>query len=140
LQIYLDNTGLVEAQNGTLQLTGGSSLGGVFQADTNAAIDFSGVNYTNSTAVNLTGQGAFQLTGGTLVLVTNPIPNLQLSGGTVLLAQTFQGGTITNLALTGAALGGTNTVTGVLTLNGSVTTGALTIATNGLLNIQGGTV
>jgi len=83
-------------------------------------------------------------------------PNLQLTGGTVVLDPSFQGGTITNLTLNGSTLSGTNTVSGSLALNGDsvnrnadgagggvCTVGgttfspasALEIATNGVLNI-----
>ena len=54
----------------------------------------------------------FQFTGGTLTLLNDAIPNLQMLGGTLVLGPAIQGGNITNLTLTGITLTGTNTVAG----------------------------
>ena len=52
----------------------------------------------------LSGPGAIQFTGGSLALLNNVIPNLQITGGIVGLGTNFQGGSITNLTLSGATL------------------------------------
>ncbi|MGA2541554.1 MAG: Ig-like domain-containing protein, partial [Verrucomicrobiota bacterium] len=161
IYVNLINTGVVVAQSGTLVFdpyyygqTG--VLGGTFLAASGATLEFQqGGNLTGSFTsaaggqIELTsgtftpgptlvfnGPGANTMTGGTITLTNTTIPNLQLAGGTVLLAPTFQGGTITSLALNGASIEGTNTVTGVLSLSGNVE-GPLTVASNATLNLGG---
>ena len=81
----------------------------------------------------------FQFTGGTLTLLNDAIPNLQMLGGTLVLGPAFQGGSITNLTLTGMTLTGTNTVAGngVMNWSGGAVAGSLTVASNAVLNIGG---
>ena len=76
------------------------------------------------------------MSAGTIALTNGFIPNLQLTGGTALLEPGFEGGTITNLTLKGASVGGTNTVAGVLNLTGNVA-GPLTVLSNATLNLAG---
>ena len=140
--IYLpiNNTGSVTALQGTLLFYGGGPLAGTFTAGTGATIEFGSGGFTNSVPVSINGPGTVQLTGGTLTLLTDIITNLPLTGGTVNLGPAFQGGVITNLTIDGATLAGTNTVTGVFNWNnGTIAGGPLTIATNGVLNINGNT-
>src|ERR1017187_7705929 len=92
----LNNTGLVEADAGTLALETGGIIDGQYQAVAGATILFSG-SFTSGSAPLLTGPGAFLFTGGTLTLLSDLIPNLQLLGGTLALGPAFQGGSITNL-------------------------------------------
>jgi hypothetical protein len=118
LNVFLDNSGTVQAQTGTIYISTGSNLGGTFQANSGAAINFNGGTYTLSSPPNFQGPGAVQFTGG----------NLTLNAFT---------GTFT---LNGIALVGQNTVaaTGTINLNGtSLSAGAsLTVANNAVLNIQ----
>ena len=134
----LQNSGLVEAQTGTIQFNDGGNLGGTFIADTNTAIILNG-NYSSGPAVSLSGAGSFYFNGGTLTLLTNVTPNLQLTGGTVVLDPSFQGGTITNLTLNGSTLSGTNTVSGSLALNGDSVNGMLTVLAGGVCTVGGTT-
>ncbi len=152
--IAVTNTGTVEATNGTLNFNNGGSIGGVYSAGAGTAINFSGGNFTAS-AATISGLGTVEQTGGTLTLLSNIIPNLQLNGGTVVLAPTFQGGVITNLTLLTSTLSGTNTVTGTLTCGGGFSgpllveagatmnwtggtaSGPLTVTSNAMLNISG---
>src|ERR1019366_2416791 len=119
--VFLDNSGMVQAQTGTIYVSSGGNLGGTFQADSGAAINFNGGTYTLSSPPNFQGPGAVQFTGG----------NLTLNAFT---------GTFT---LNGIALVGQNTVaaTGTINLNGtSLSAGAsLAIASNAVLNIQAAT-
>jgi hypothetical protein len=134
------NSGSVTGLQGTLTFGGGGILAGTFTAASNATISFAGGNFTNSGPVSINGPGLIQLYGGTLWLLTDVISNLFLSGGTVNLGPTFQGGTITNFTLSGATLAGTNTVTGTFNWNnGTIAGGPLTIASNGVMNINGST-
>jgi Bacterial Ig domain/Protein of unknown function (DUF642) len=159
LEPIFNNTGSVVVQSGTLIFNGydaNASLGGAFLAETGATINFSGGgdlsgNFTAATGANINltggvftpaptlnfnGAGTNQLTGGTLTLTNAFIPNLQMNGGTALLAPSFQGGFITNLTFNGPSIGGTNIVTGVLNLFGNVS-GPLTILSNATLNLSG---
>jgi hypothetical protein len=136
IQPYLDNTGTVQAQTGTVEVYEGSGMLGAFEASSNAAIVFNGT-YTVWPGVNLSGPGSFQFVGGSLTILTNPLPNLQLTGGTVYLDASFEGGAITNLSLNGALLAATNTVTGQLSLNGGGVSGNLTIGPGGVATVYG---
>ncbi len=137
ISIPLYNSGGVTALQGTLSFSGGGPLTGTFTAAGGAAITFSGGNFSNSVPVSINGPGAVQLTGGNLLLLTDVIPKLGLTGGTVTPGPAFQGGAITNLTIAGATLAGTNTVTGTFNwLNGSISAGSLTVASNGLMNIS----
>ncbi len=116
--VFLDNSGTVEAQSGAIYFALGSNLGGIFQADTGAAIAFNGGNFTLSSPPNFQGSGTVQLTTGNLTL------------------NQFTG----TLTLDGIGLVGQNTVAaaGTINLNGSnLGAGAsLTVLTNGVLNIN----
>ncbi len=61
-----------------------------------------------------------------------------MAGGNLILGADFQGGTITNLTLSGATLVSTNIVTGAFNWNAGTLAAPLTIATNGLLTLSGG--
>jgi hypothetical protein len=157
--VALNNSGIVEVQTGTIQfggggtfggqfniiagaalnLSGGGTITGTFNAALGATVTFSGGSFGVIPTSSLAGQGAYRMTGGQVTLVER-IPNLQLQGGTVSLAAGFQGGTITNLAITGAILAGTNRVTGTLIFSNGQIHGPLTVAEGGLLEWIAGTV
>ncbi|HEV2327686.1 MAG TPA: hypothetical protein VGY56_02730 [Verrucomicrobiae bacterium] len=143
IYISLVNSGSVTALQGTFNFYGSGLLAGTFTAGAGTAIDFGAGgngNFTNSVPVSINGPGTVQLTGGTLTLLKDVIPNLGLTGGTVDLGPAFQGGTITNLTIDGATLTGTNIVTGAFNWdNGTISGGPLTIAKNAVLNINGNT-
>jgi Bacterial Ig domain/Protein of unknown function (DUF642)/Divergent InlB B-repeat domain len=151
------NNGLIDVQSGTLTVSGGGSFGGTFQAATGTTVNFSNGGYLNGTyapatnasfnltggsfsygpALSFNGAGTSSFTGGNITLTNAPIPNLQLTGGTVALGANFENGSITNLTLNGSTLSGTNTVTGTLNwVSGSIS-GVLTVATNGVVNLTG---
>jgi hypothetical protein len=84
-------------------------LTGTYYAAAGATNQFAatndGVNYATAGApLVLAGPGQFQFTSGGLYLPTNVIPNLSLWGGQLKLGAGFQGGAITNLALSGVTL------------------------------------
>ena len=132
--LYLDNTGAVEAQNGTIAFSGGSDFGGSFQADTNAAIYFDGGSETINGPPNFEGSGTVEITGGSVTLA-GPLANWDVNGGTVSgLGQVS--GTINFYS---GNIAGANSVNGVLNwYGGQLDSGAeLTVLTNAVMNIEG---
>src|SRR5262249_48736803 len=111
--IPMFNSGTVTGLEGTMNVSGGGTLDGIFSAGSGAVINFTGGNFTNSGPVSMNGPGIVRLLGATLYLLTDTIPNFPLASGTVYPGPAFQGGTITNLTINGATLAGTNTVTGI---------------------------
>ncbi len=71
-----------------------------------------------------------------MTLNTNIIPNLQLTGGTIVTGSNFQGGSVTNLTLNGLNAGSSNYVTGQLTVYGNIN-GPVTVASNASLTWSG---
>ena len=154
----LVNSGLVEVRSGTLEPNGGGQLDGVFNVAAGARLDLAGGPFTYSPPGNWTGAGEYRLVDGSLTL-DRVIPNLELLGGALSLAPTFQGGAITNftlshatlttglpitgmLALEGnAVLNTTNTVTGTLVVtNGATVSGGLVVANGAQLEFGGGAI
>ena len=136
-EIPLFNSGTVTCLQGTLGLGGGGPLTGAFTTAASANINFYQNNFTNFVPISISGPGTVQLAGGTLLLQSNAIPGLLLAGGTVYLGPAFEGGSITNLTISGATLSGTNTVTGTFNWNnGTIAGGSMTIATNGVMNMD----
>ena len=132
--------GVFQAANGTaLKFNAGGVLSGSFTAGFGAGIGFDGGTFSEVPSVAFGGAGTVAFNGGTLTLLSNTNPNLQLNGGTLNLPAGFQGGVITNLTVAGVTLTGTNTVTGVLNLNGGAS-GPLVVASGGVVNWSGGTL
>ena len=140
LSVFLDNTGIVQARSGTLQLNAGGALGGRLLAGAGTAIHLAGGAFAAGTAGNWEGPGAIRLAGGSLTLAGGGVERLQLAGGTVWVAPSFQGGSITNLVLSGATLGGTNRVRGVLTLHNSTLSGSLSVLDGGVCHATNATL
>ncbi len=133
--------GVVEAQTGTLQINGGLAnvLGGVFTNTTPANFNLINGTWTDAGGI-FSGTGTNLFSSGTFNLRTNVPPGLRFVGGDVWVTgtNTFQNaGAITNLAIDGAALRGTNTVTGTLNFTSGSIPEKLTIATNGQLVVSG---
>ncbi len=139
ISVALDNAGTVAANQGMLNFEGGGTMEGAFSAASGAEINFSGGAFRYGTPPTLTGPGTIEFTGGTLTLLDNTIPNLQMTGGTVSLGANFQGGAITNLTLGAVALAGNYTVSGLLNCGGGVS-GALQVLSGGTFNWSGGTI
>ena len=149
-------SGLFTAATGTaLNFNGGGSLTGTFTAASGATLSLKGGSFTYAPSLLFNGAGVNQMTGGSITLLNDVIPNLQLVGGTVSLSPAFQGGSITNLSLNGPTLAGNYTVSGTLNCGGGASgsllvaggatlnwtagalSGALTVASNGVLNLSG---
>ncbi len=137
IYIPVDNLGAVSGLAGTLSFYDGGTIAGSYSAASGAVVGFAGGSFSNATPVALSGPGAIQFSGGSLSLVNDIIPGLQLTGGTVALAPGFQGGVITNLTLSGSTLSGTNTVTGTMNWASGTVAGPLTVAGSGVLNLLG---
>jgi hypothetical protein len=130
------NSGVVTVAQGTLNFQNGGPIAGSFSAASGAAIAFGSGSFIGAGAV-ASGPGVVRFSGGNLLLVSNVIPNLALTGGTVSLGNGFQGGSITNLTLAGSTLSGSNTVSGTFNWSGGTLAGPLTVGGSGVLNISG---
>jgi len=131
-------SGIVDVTVGTIQLAPyyTNVLTGTFNATSPGILNFVGP-CTDGGAI-LTGSGAIKFTSSILLLRTNLVAGLNLTGGDVYIAgtTTFQNaGAITNLTLNGSNLRGTNRLTGTLTFNAGNLDGKLTIETNGVMNL-----
>ena len=153
-----DNSGTVEVQSGSLRIGVSTYLGGTFLAQSGTTLNFTGGGtldgtFTAAAAATITltdgsfgtgpnvqfgGDGTNSLAGAS-VTVDDLIPNLELLRGTLGLSPLFQGGSLTNftLAWPGIQLTAEAQITGTFTwLDGSIA-GSFTVASNGVLNIQG---
>ena len=135
--IFFANTGSVNALTGTINFDCNCFMDGTFASSTGAQILFSAGTFTYGPAVNMIGAGPDEMTGGAILLTNNPIPNFLLNGGTVTLGPLFQGGTITNLILTGGTLSGSNTLTGVMHWQSGQIAGVFNVASSGTLYLDG---
>ncbi len=136
-------SGNYDAAAGTLVLTifqtnspaGTYPLAGTFNAGAGATIQIgvTGDFITNaspfilSTPLVLGGSGRYQFTSGLLLLTTNTIPKLELTGGTLQLGAGFQGGAITNLTLNGIGMAVTLPLNGKLVATNSTVGGNFTV-------------
>jgi len=129
--VFMDNSGTVQAQTGTIFFSGGANLGGSFQANSGAAINFNGGTYALSSPPNFQGPGAVQFTGGDITL--NAFTGTYTLNGSTLVGQS----TIASngiISLSGSSLGAGATLT-VLT-NGVLNFPA-TVSLSGVLTNQG---
>ena len=133
----LNNTGMVDVESGTLAFENGGGVGGQLSTASGAGINLASGNFVQAGSPLFGGGGQNQFTGSTLTLASDRIAGLALNGGILVLMPVFQGGSITNLTLSGSTLASTNTVSGVLNWTAGGIAGALTVATNGVLNISG---
>ncbi len=138
--ITLENLGLIECQSGVFQVYGNATLAGQLAATAaGSRLELLGGTWTQLAADQpvVSGAGSVRFTSGILRLL-GAIDNLQLTGGTTVLLPGFQGGAITNLVLEGAALSGTNVVTGLLRWRDGSINGVLTVEATGSIIIEGG--
>ena len=153
---FFNTRGTVECQSGVLRLDHGLRLDGLFQAGPGAVVQFASGTFDYVPQSRLSGAGQYRLTGGVMQGLNDYLPNLLLSGGTVYLSPDYQtNGVIRRLDVNGAALGGSNRVSGLLNMFGNVNGplvinpegvvnfgagalyGRIVVSSNGLLNIQG---
>jgi hypothetical protein len=142
--VALDNSGTMNIQAGTLEVTAGgtNSATGIFTAQAPATINFSRATITSrngflfSDGSQLTGTGTVNLVSGTNTLTgTISIQNLNLTGGTNTLSGPISA---PNLNLTGGTLAGTQTITGAFNWSGGNmnSAGTTTIASGSTLTIS----
>jgi len=141
---YFINGGTVTKVTGT----GSSSivsaqgiLAGIYNAAAGTIVQFSGGSSTTpiqeDPGLVLNGPGQYKFTGGLLLLTASPNPNLQLTGGSLLLGPGFQGGSISNLVLDGINLTNTLTLTGTLIVTNGSVNGMIVVSNGAVLNVNG---
>jgi uncharacterized repeat protein (TIGR01451 family) len=123
--IGFTNSGTVDVQSGTLNLTSGGTSTGIFNATSTGRFLFNGSGYTLGAGATLTGPGNFEINGGQLNVVATGVTadHLTMNGGVV--------------NVTGSIA---TTASGVVDWSAdAVLTGAgsMTIASGGTLNISG---
>ena len=148
--VMFNNTGTVNAESGTLVLSGGGTETGTFAVSTGATIDFESAITLNGTSS--TGLGQIQLVSNTLTVNTSASfgSAFTQSGGTLTGTGTV---TVTGSASLGSAGGyvlengsGTTDLQGTSTLNGSTSgfylalDGGRVLQNDGTFNWMGGPI
>lgn len=136
------NSGVVDAESGTIQFSVGGNIGGTYNTAAAASIQFVGGTFNETDPVSITGSGVCKQNGATVVL-NDRIAEFVLASGNVVLSPTFEGtGAIQSLQLDGATLTGTNNVTGTLGISGGALGpgSVLTINAGGTLDFNGAAV
>ncbi len=124
------------APGGAITFDGGGQFSGVFSNELGGVIDLHSGAFTNLPGVVYAGAGSNVLSGGTMTLDTDVIPNLAINGlATVTLGPNFQGGSITNLTV-GAYIANSNTVSGVLTMTGGGFEDKMTVLPGAVINLS----
>lgn len=144
----LTNLGMIGTLPGTGSLRIGTfnglgSLFGTYSAAAGTTIQFASTSSPGTSAgtpLVLGGAGQYLFASGTLTLMTNVIPGLEMTNGNLVLGPGFQGGAITNLALDGISLSNNLPIVGTLNMtNGTLTT--ITTLSNGtMLTLNGVTM
>ena len=139
--VFLDNTGSVQAQTGTIFVSAGVNLGGSFQANSGAAITFNSGTYTLSSPPNFQGPGTVQLSAGSSVTLNAFTGNYSLNGATLVGQNTIASNGIISLNGSDLGAGATLTVLSNGVLNFPATVSLSGVVTNqGTINWLGGTV
>ncbi len=135
--VALDNTGTVEALTGTIQIAGGGTSSGTFNASGGFISFNSSVTLNNPTTFESSGAGAVQLVGGSVTAnAALTIDNtFNWNGGTI-------GGTGTTIASGATANIGTTSNNATLsgTLNNSGTIHQTVGSSGGTVSFSGGTL
>ena len=108
IEITFNNSGTLQANAGTIGLTSGGALGGLFVAETNAASDFEAGNFTlNGAAPAASGTGVVQFTGTpAFITCVGPMTGvLNCAGATFAGPLTIAGGSTLNISDSVAVLG-----------------------------------
>jgi hypothetical protein len=112
-----NNNGLVNVQTGSLSFANGFASSGTFDVAGGAAVQLTGGTFNFNPGHTFTGTGFYGVPSGGNATINGPIIN-------------------TNFQLTGS-LTITNELSGTLWWNGGQLYGALTVATNGVVNLVG---
>ena len=120
-----NNSGTVDVQSGTLNLTSGGTSTAIFNTGSAGRLLFNGTAYTLSGAATLTGPGNFEMNGG----------QVNVTGSAISVAHLTMNGGLLNV--TGAI---STTSTGVVDWSNDSTlagAGSMTIASSATMNITG---
>ena len=121
MEVAFNNTGVVNVDAGTMQLTGGGTSDGDFDLDAGATLDLNnGIHNLN--ASTFSGAGTLQISGSTSFNFVN------LNGGTIDSAVLISGGNLQ---------GANHTITGPATWTGGTIQGAATTQFDNTLAISG---
>ena len=115
-------------------------LNGTYNAAANTIIQFVAIASPGTSAGSplvLGGTGQYRFNSGLLTLPLNPIPDVVMTGGSLLLGPGFQGGSITNLVLDGINLTNTLTLTGTLIVTNGSVNGMIMVSNGAVLNVNG---
>ena len=153
LEPVFNNTGVVQVQSGTLDLTGGGTSSGSFDAASGTTLDFGSGTHTLNTGATFTGAGPSRVVGGTATVNgATTAANFAQSGGTLngtdtlTISGTFNwtGGTMSGSGTTSIASGGTLTFSGSSTKTLSVRTvdnaGTVNLIDTGQFDLRNGAV
>ena len=88
--ILVLNNGTMDAESGSINFQAGGVLSGTYNVAAGANIKFANGNFTLGAQPAITGTGSVNFSGGGMSVLTNLPTNLQLTGGTLTLAATFQ--------------------------------------------------
>jgi hypothetical protein len=138
--VFLNNTGIVNVNSGTLALTGGGTSTGTWNVGSGTTLNFANSHTLNAgTAVSGLGTGVIRFSGGTTSFNAGSYSvagTTQINGGTA----NFNAAASTNLLdLSSGFLGGTGTLTasGLTTFTGGTMTGAGTTQASGGVSFSG---
>ncbi|MCH8185482.1 MAG: cadherin-like domain-containing protein, partial [Chloroflexi bacterium] len=121
IDVIFNNTGTLDAQSGTINLTrGGGVSTGNFTASATKAVQFAGGTHTLNAGATITGDGPTNVSSGTLVI------DAGASGGSAIVA--------TNFGITGSS--GTLSGAGDITVSGTLTWTAGTMSGSGKTTIE----
>ena len=102
----------MDVQTGTVAFQNGGTLGGTYNTSQFGAVILAN-EATRLLSARFSAAWEYSVPARNLTLVNDQITNLNLTGGNVILAATFQNhGAITNLTINGSTLTGSNVVTG----------------------------
>jgi uncharacterized repeat protein (TIGR01451 family) len=142
MQVVFNNGGTVEAQSGTLQLTGDGDHSGAFDVASGAVLQFSDGTHILDASATIAGAGDVTFSSGTNIIsgtITGLSGLLSLSGGTLYLDGSAS---VPAVRLSSGTLGGSSilTVTEVMTWTGGTMTGSgmTVIAAGADLGLSGG--
>ncbi|NCR71712.1 MAG: hypothetical protein GPI93_11170 [Microcystis aeruginosa LG13-12] len=119
ISTQLNNTGTVQVQTGTLNLTGGGSSSGVFQVNSGANLAFGGGTY-NITGGSVT-TGNLNITSGTITITgatVSDLNSLAVSGGSLTVNENINKSN--NVTLSSGTFGsGKTTLKGTTNISGT---------------------
>ncbi len=136
IQQAMNNDGTLDVQSGTINLGGGGTSGGAYQAGPAGTLAFTNLTHTLGAGASVTGSGTIQVGGGTVLLQAGssftPTGPTQISGGTLDVA-TGANATVQAIAMSSGVQRGT----GTLTINGRLDWTAGTFSGTGLTDANG---